>query len=161
MTTVQFDFNLTERFELEYIGEDNKAHRPLMVHRALFGSVERFFGVLIEHYAGAFPLWLAPVQVAVLPITDRANEYVEQVARSLREAGLRVETNTRGDKIGAKIRNAQLQKIPFMLVCGDREMEEGKVAVRERSRGDIGAMSLEEFRELALRLVRTRALVNE
>src|SRR5215204_46798 len=161
LTTVQFDFNLPERFELEYIGEDNRAHRPLMVHRALFGSVERFFGVLIEHYAGAFPLWLAPVQVAVLPITDRVNEYVGQVARSLREAGLRVETNTRGDKIGAKIRNAQLQKIPFMLVCGDREMEEGQVAVRERSRGDIGAMSLEEFREMALRLVRTRALVNE
>ncbi|HEX8294365.1 MAG TPA: threonine--tRNA ligase, partial [Pyrinomonadaceae bacterium] len=132
LTTVQFDFNLPERFELEYVGEDNKAHRPLMVHRALFGSVERFFGVLIEHYAGAFPLWLAPVQVAVLPITDRANDYVEGVARQLREAGLRVETNTRGEKIGAKIRNAQLQKVPFMLVCGDREMEEGKVAVRER-----------------------------
>jgi threonyl-tRNA synthetase len=161
LTTVQFDFNLPERFGLEYIGEDNRAHRPLMVHRALFGSVERFFGVLIEHYAGAFPLWLAPVQATVLPITDRVNDYAEQVARSLREAGLRVETNTRGDKIGAKIRNAQLQKIPFMLVCGDREMEEGKVAVRERSRGDIGAMPLEEFRELALRLVRTRALVNE
>ncbi|HEX7315303.1 MAG TPA: threonine--tRNA ligase [Pyrinomonadaceae bacterium] len=161
LTTVQFDFNLPERFELEYIGEDNRAHRPQMVHRALFGSVERFFGVLIEHYAGAFPVWLAPVQVAVLPITDRVNDYVEDVARQLREFGLRVETNTRGEKIGAKIRNAQLQKIPFMLVCGDREMEEGKVAVRERSRGDIGAMSLEEFRELAVRLVRTRALVNE
>jgi threonyl-tRNA synthetase len=161
LTTVQFDFNLPERFELEYIGEDNRPHRPQMVHRALFGSTERFFGVLIEHYAGAFPVWLAPVQVAVLPITDRANDYVEQVAGELRQAGLRVETNTRGEKIGAKIRNAQLQKIPFMLVCGDREMEEGKVAVRERSRGDIGAMSLEEFRELALRLVRTRALVNE
>jgi threonyl-tRNA synthetase len=161
LTTVQFDFNLPERFELEYIGEDNKPHRPLMVHRALFGSVERFFGVLIEHYAGAFPMWLAPVQVAVLPITDRINDYVEGVARSLRETGLRVETNTRGEKIGAKIRNAQLQKIPFMLVCGDREMEEGQVAVRERSRGDSGAMPLEEFRELALRLVRTRSLVNE
>ena len=106
-------------------------------------------------------MWLAPVQVAVLPITDRVNDYVEGVARRLREAGLRVETNTRGDKIGAKIRNAQLQKIPFMLVCGDREMEEGQVAVRERSRGDIGAMSLEEFRELAVRLVRARSLVNE
>lgn len=159
--TVQWDFNLPERFGLEYIGEDNKAHQPVMVHRALFGSIERFFGILIEQYTGAFPIWLAPVQVAVLPITDRVNDYVEDVARQLREAGLRVETNTRGDKIGAKIRNAQLQKIPFMLVCGDREMEEGKVAVRERSRGDIGAMSLEEFRELALRLVRTRALVNE
>ncbi|HLM57154.1 MAG TPA: threonine--tRNA ligase [Pyrinomonadaceae bacterium] len=161
LTTVQFDFNLPERFELEYVGEDNKPHRPLMVHRALFGSVERFFGVLIEHYAGAFPLWLAPVQAAVLPITDRVNGYAEQVARELREAGLRVEVNLRGDKIGAKIRNAQLQKIPFMLVLGDREMEEGKVAVRERSRGDIGVMSLEEFKETAQRLVRARALVTE
>src|SRR5947209_10204991 len=143
--TVQWDFNLPERFELEFIGEDNKPHRPVMVHRALFGSIERFFGVLIEHYAGAFPLWLAPVQVAVLPITDRVNDYAEGVARELRESGLRVELNTRGDKIGAKIRNAQLQKIPFMLVCGDREMEEGKVAVRERSRGDIGAMPLAEL----------------
>jgi threonyl-tRNA synthetase len=159
--TVQWDFNLPERFGLEYIGEDNRPHQPVMVHRALFGSIERFFGILIEQYTGAFPMWLAPVQVAVLPITDRVNDYVEDVARRLREAGLRVETNTRGDKIGAKIRNAQLQKIPFMLVCGDREMEEGKVAVRERSRGDIGAIPLEEFRELALRLVRTRALVNE
>ena len=159
--TVQWDFNLPERFGLEYVGEDNKAHRPVMVHRALFGSIERFFGILIEQYTGAFPLWLAPVQVAVLPITDRVNDYVERVAQELREAGLRVETNTRGEKIGAKIRNAQLQKVPFMLVCGDREMEEGKVAVRERSRGDIGAMPLEEFRDLALRLVRTRALMNE
>ncbi len=156
--TVQWDFNLPERFGLEYVGEDNKPHRPVMVHRALFGSIERFFGILIEQYTGAFPLWLAPVQAVVLPITDRVNEYAERVARGLREAGLRVETNTRGDKIGAKIRNAQLQKIPFMLVCGDREMEEGKVAVRERSRGDIGAMSLGEFRELAARLVRTRSL---
>jgi threonyl-tRNA synthetase len=159
--TVQWDFNLPERFELEYIGEDNRPHRPVMVHRALFGSIERFFGILIEQYTGAFPTWLAPVQVAVLPITDRVNDYAEQVARELREAGLRVEVNTRGDKIGAKIRAAQLQKIPFMLVCGDREMEEGKVAVRERSRGDIGAMPLAEFKEWAARLVRTRALTNE
>ncbi|HEV2859828.1 MAG TPA: threonine--tRNA ligase [Pyrinomonadaceae bacterium] len=161
LTTVQFDFNLPERFELEYVGEDNKPHRPLMVHRALFGSVERFFGVLIEHYAGAFPLWLAPVQAAVLPITDRVNDYAERVARELRGAGLRVEVNLRGDKIGAKIRNAQLQKIPLMLVLGDREMEEGKVAVRERARGDIGVMSLEEFKETARRLVQSRALVTE
>ncbi|MET0647609.1 MAG: threonine--tRNA ligase [Pyrinomonadaceae bacterium] len=159
--TVQWDFNLPERFGLEYVGEDNRAHQPVMVHRALFGSIERFFGILIEQYTGAFPVWLAPVQVAVLPITDRVNDYVEGVAQQLRDAGLRVETNTRGEKIGAKIRNAQLQKIPFMLVCGDREMEEGKVAVRERSRGDIGAMPLEEFRDLALRLVRTRALSME
>src|SRR5918997_1625870 len=159
--TVQWDFNLPERFDLEYIGEDNKPHRPVMVHRALFGSIERFFGILIEQYAGAFPMWLAPVQVALLPITDRVNDYAEEGARQLRRAGLRGEGNTRSEKGGAKIRNAQLQKIPFMLVCGDREMEEGKVAVRERSRGDIGAMPLEEFRDLALRLARTRALVNE
>jgi threonyl-tRNA synthetase len=159
--TVQWDFNLPERFELEYIGEDNKPHRPVMVHRALFGSIERFFGVLIEHYAGAFPMWLAPVQVAVLPITDRINEYAEKIAQELRGSGLRVEVNVRSDKIGAKIRDAQLQKIPFMLVLGDREMEEAKVAVRERTKGDIGAMALNEFKEMATRLVKTRALKNE
>jgi len=117
--------------------------------------------VLIEHYAGAFPMWLAPVQIAVLPITDRINDYAGQVAQQLRDAGLRVEVNVRNDKIGAKIRDAQMQKIPFMLVLGDREMEEGKVAVRERTKGDIGAMSLDEFRELAQRLVKSRALKNE
>jgi len=158
--TVQWDFNLPERFELEYIGEDNKPHRPVMVHRALFGSIERFFGVLIEHYAGAFPLWLAPVQVAVLPITDRINEYAEQVAQELRVAGLRVEVNLRNDKIGAKIRDAQMQKVPFMLVLGDREVEESKVAVRERTKGDIGAMSVDEFKEMARRLVESRAISN-
>src|ERR1041384_6164306 len=158
--TVQWDFNLPERFELEYIGEDGRAHRPVMVHRALFGSIERFFGVLIEHYAGAFPMWLAPVQAAGLPITDRVNEYAEAVARDLRDSGLRVEVNVRSDKIGAKIRDAQMQKVPFMLVLGDREMEEGKVAVRERTKGDIGARSLDDFREMATRLVKTRALTN-
>ena len=158
--TVQWDFNLPERFELEYIAEDNKPHRPVMVHRALFGSIERFFGVLIEHYAGAFPMWLAPVQVAVLPITDRINGYAEKIAHELRGAGLRVELNVRSDKIGAKIRDAQMQKTPFMLVLGDRELEDGKVAVRERTKGDIGAMSLDEFKEMATRLVKTRALKN-
>jgi threonyl-tRNA synthetase len=157
---VQFDFNLPERFQLEYIGEDNKPHRPVMIHRALFGSMERFFGVLIEHYAGAFPLWLAPVQVAVLPITDRINEYAEEVGRELRAAGMRVEMNLRSEKIGAKIRDAQLQKVPFMLVLGDREVEQKAVAVRERASGDIGAMSLEEFKEMARKLVETRALTN-
>ncbi|HEY3104867.1 MAG TPA: threonine--tRNA ligase, partial [Pyrinomonadaceae bacterium] len=159
--TVQWDFNLPERFQLEYIGEDNKPHRPVMVHRALFGSIERFFGVLIEHYAGAFPMWLAPVQVAVLPITDRINEYAAKVAQELRGAGLRVEVNVRSDKIGAKIRDAQLQKVPFMLVLGDRELEDAKVAVRERTKGDIGAMSLDDFKEMATRLVKSRALTNE
>jgi threonyl-tRNA synthetase len=160
LTTVQFDFNLPKRFQLEYIGEDNRPHQPIMIHRALFGSMERFFGVLIEHYAGAFPMWLAPVQVAVLPITDRINDYAQKVAAQLHDAGLRVEVNVRSDKIGAKIRDAQLQKIPFMLVLGDREMDEDKVAVRERTKGDIGAMSLDEFKELATRLVTTRALNN-
>lgn len=145
LTTVQFDFNLPERFELEYIGEDNQPHRPVMVHRALFGSVERFFGVLVEHYAGAFPLWLAPVQVAVLPITDRINEYASNVAAALAEAGFRVEANTRSDKIGAKIRDAQMQRVPYMLILGDQELEAGNVAVRHRREGDLGAMSLEEF----------------
>lgn len=158
--TVQWDFNLPQRFDLEYIGEDNKPHRPVMVHRALFGSIERFFGVLIEHYAGAFPMWLAPVQVAVLPITDRINEYAERVAKELRSTGFRVESNLRSEKIGAKIRDSQMQKVPFMLVLGDREMEQNQVAVRERSKGDIGVMSLPEFSEMARKLVAERALVN-
>ena len=158
--TVQWDFNLPERFELEYIAEDNMRHRPVMVHRALFGSIERFFGVLIEHYAGAFPLWLAPVQVSVLPITDRINEYAESVARELRAAGLRVEVNTRSEKVGAKIRDAQMQKVPFMLVLGDREMEQGNVAVRERARGDLGSMPTEDFKRMARALIESRALSN-
>jgi threonyl-tRNA synthetase len=143
--TIQLDFNLPERFQLEYTGDDNLKHRPFMIHRALFGSIERFFGVLIEHYAGAFPLWLSPVQVAVLPITDRINDYADGIAAKLREAGFRVESNTRSDKIGAKIRDAQMQKIPYMLILGDQELEAGKVAVRDRKQGDIGAMPLEEF----------------
>ena len=159
--TVQYDFNLPERFELEYTAEDNKPHRPVMVHRALFGSIERFFGVLIEHYAGAFPLWLAPVQVSVMPITDRVNEYAEKVAAELRNAGLRVESNLKSEKIGAKIRDAQMQKVPFMLVMGDREMEEGNVAVRERLKGDIGVMSTNDFVEMARKLVERRALTND
>lgn len=156
--TIQLDFNLPERFELEYTAEDNQKRRPVMIHRALFGSIERFFGVLIEHYAGAFPLWLAPVQVAVLPITDRINEYADAVSTELRAAGFRVEANLKSDKIGAKIRDAQLQKIPYMLVLGDKELEEQKVAVRERKQGDIGAMSLEEFEEMITQQKLLRAL---
>jgi len=144
--TIQVDWNLPDRFELEYTAEDNQKHRPVMIHRALFGSIERFFGVLIEHYAGAFPLWLAPVQVAVLPITDRINEYAEKVAANLRASGFRVETDTKSDKIGAKIRDAQLQKVPYMLILGDKELEENTVAVRQRKEGDIGAMSLDDFK---------------
>ncbi len=143
--TIQLDFNLPERFELEYTGDDGNKHRPFMIHRALFGSIERFFGVLIEHYAGAFPLWLAPVQVSVLPITDRINDYAEGVTKALKDAGFRVEFNSRSDKIGAKIRDAQLQKVPYMLVLGDQELENNTVAVRHRKEGDLGAISLEEF----------------
>ena len=160
LSTVQFDFNLPERFEMEYIGDDNQKHRPVMVHRALYGSVERFFGVLVEHFAGAFPFWLAPVQISVLPITDRINEYAEKIGKELKDAGFRVEVNTKSDKIGAKIREAQIQKVPFMLVLGDKELEENKIAVREKTKGDIGQMTLEEFKELARRLKETRALTN-
>jgi threonyl-tRNA synthetase len=143
--TIQLDFNLPQRFELEYTGEDNLKHQPFMIHRALFGSIERFFGVLVEHYAGAFPLWLAPVQVAVLPITDRINEYAETVGKQLKNDGFRVEVNTKSDKIGAKIRDAQMQKVPYMLVLGDKEIDENLVSVRERRQGDVGTMTLEEF----------------
>jgi len=160
LSTVQFDFNLPKRFELEFIGDDGQKHQPVMVHRALFGSVERFFGVLIEHYAGAFPFWLAPVQVVVLPITDRINEYAEKIGKELKDSGFRVETNLKSDKIGAKIRDAQLQKVPFMLVLGDKELEENKIAVREKAKGDIGQMTLEEFKEMAQKLKETRALTN-
>lgn len=159
LSTVQFDFNLPERFQLEYIGDDNKPHRPVMVHRALLGSVERFFGVLIEHYAGAFPFWLAPVQVAVLPITDRINEYAKSIADDL-EKSFRVELNTKSDKIGAKIREAQLQKVPFMLVLGDNELNENNVAVRERKTGDMGTMTIEEFKKMLHRLKTSRSLSN-
>ncbi len=158
LSTVQFDFNLPDRFELEFIGVDNKPHRPVMVHRALFGSVERFFGVLIEHYAGAFPFWLAPVQVAILPITDRISDYAESILKELKELGFRVEADLRSEKVGAKIRHAQLQKVPFMLILGDKELEEHKVAVRERKQGDIGQMTLAEFKEMAQRMKDSRAI---
>ena len=159
--TIQIDFNLPERFRLEYKAEDNEVHRPVMIHRALFGSVERFFGVLIEHFAGAFPFWLAPVQIAVLPITDRINDYAESVAQELKQAGFRVELNTRSDKIGAKIRESTMNKVPFMLILGDKELEEQTVAVRDRTKGDLGAVKLEAFIERAQKLKKTRALTTE
>src|ERR1035441_9224872 len=145
LSTVQFDFTLPRRFELEYIAEDGKPHQPLMVHRALYGSIERFFGILIEHYAGAFPVWLAPVQAAVLPITDRQTEYARAVQRQLEAAGIRATVDERNEKVNLKIREAQMQKIPYMLVVGDREQQNGQVAVRNRKHGDLGAKPLAEF----------------
>ena len=145
LSTVQFDFTLPRRFELEYIAEDGKKHRPLMVHRALFGSVERFFGILVEHYAGAFPVWLAPVQAAVLPITDKQAAYASEVAEKLKAAGVRVTVDDRNEKVNLKIRDAQLQKVPYMLVIGGREAEAGQVAVRHRKRGDLGPVSTDDF----------------
>jgi threonyl-tRNA synthetase len=141
-TTVQFDFNLPERFDIAYIGEDGKEHRPYMVHRALFGSIERFFGVLIEHYGGAFPLWLAPVQATIIPIADRHVEYAETLIDDLKAEGLRVEIDSRSERMQAKIRDAQLQKVPYMLVVGDKEQEAGTVAVRHRDGSNLGTMPL-------------------
>ncbi len=145
LTTVQFDFNLPKRFKLEYVGEDGSRHQPLMVHRALLGSIERFFGVLIEHYAGAFPTWLAPVQVSVLPVSGKFSEYAAKVTKHLQDAGLRVHFDDRNEKLQAKIRDAQMQKIPYMLIIGGKEAEAGTVAVRHRSKGDLGGRSLEQF----------------
>lgn len=140
--TVQLDYNLPERFELEYIGQDNRAHRPVMIHRAPFGSMERFVGMLIEHFAGAFPLWLAPEQARVLPLSDKSLDYAQQVERQFREAGFRVTTDAKSSKVQAKIRDAQLELVPYMLVVGPKEAEEGKVALRDRIEGDLGAMPI-------------------
>ena len=147
LSTIQFDFILPERFDMAYIGEDGQEHRPYMIHRALFGSMERFMGVLIEHFAGAFPVWLAPIQATLIPIADRHFEYAEKVAAQLREAGVRVDVDQRSERMNAKIRDAQLQKIPYMLVVGDREAEAEQVAVRLRSGEDLGALSVETFLE--------------
>ena len=143
--TIQLDFQMPERFDLTYIGEDGEKHRPVMLHRVIFGSIERFIGVLIENYAGAFPTWLAPVQVKLLPIADAHIEYAKEVQAKLADVGIRVELDDRNEKIGYKIREAQLQKIPYMLVLGDKEKEAGTVGVRSRKDGDIGAMDLDEF----------------
>ena len=148
--TIQLDYNLPERFDLKYIGADNAEHRPVVIHRAIYGSFERFIALLIEHFAGAWPLWLAPVQAVVLPISDRHAEYARGVADRLRAAGLRAELDDRQEKIGFKIREAQLQKIPYMLVAGDREAADGTVAVRSRSGGDLGPRNVDEFLQAAL-----------
>jgi threonyl-tRNA synthetase len=154
LSTVQFDFNLPARFELEYKGEDGELHQPVMVHRALFGSVERFFGVLIEHYAGAFPFWLAPVQVGLVPISSEKHlVYAEQVKTTLEAAGVRVELDARNEKMNAKIRDFGLQKVPFILILGDKESASTSVSVRTRGKGDQGSVTLDEFVARAQKLV--------
>jgi threonyl-tRNA synthetase len=159
LTTVQLDFNLPRRFKLEYVGEDGARHQPLMVHRALFGSIERFFGVLIEHYAGAFPAWLAPVQVSVLPVSGKFSEYADKVAKHLKDAGFRVHNDDRNEKLQAKIRDAQMQKIPYMLIIGGKEAEAGTVSVRHRAKGDLGPRPLDQFISDLRQEIDTRAII--
>ncbi len=156
--TIQLDMQLPERFELEYVGEDGEKHRPVMIHRVVLGSIERFIGVITEHFAGAFPAWLAPVQVKILPVTDRAAEYADSVAAQLDAQGFRVEVDHRSEKIGKKIREATLEKIPYMLVVGDRDMENGTVSPRRRSGEDLGAMALADFAARLKEEVDTKAL---
>ena len=155
--TIQLDMQLPERFELEYTGADNEKHRPVMIHRVVLGSIERFIGVITEHFAGAFPLWLSPVQVEVLPVSNAFNDYGAEVAKKLDEAGIRVHLDDRNEKIGYKIREAQLQKTPYMLVVGEREKNDGTVSVRTRAGEDKGAVKVEEFLAQALEEIRTKA----
>ena len=145
--TVQLDYSMPERFELSYTGADNAEHRPVMIHRALLGSFERFIGIMLEHYGGELPLWLAPVQAIVLPVSDRFNEYGQSVRERLRADGLRVELDERGESVGRKIREAELRKVPYMLIVGERERDHGAVSVRRHRGGDTGSDSVEKFSE--------------
>jgi threonyl-tRNA synthetase len=154
--TIQLDFLMPEKFDLTYIGEDGQKHRPVMIHRVVFGSIERFIGILIEHYGGAFPVWLAPVQVRILPIADRHHEYAYKVRDSLLQAGVRAEVNDRNEKIGYKIRASEVEKIPFMLVVGDKEVAEGTVSVRERGKGDTGSVPVASFVARVVEEIRER-----
>ncbi len=160
-STIQVDFHNPNRFELEYVGDDNKPHRPVMVHRALLGSLERFFGVLIEHYAGAFPLWLAPTQAVVIPVAEKQHEYARGVAEALRAKGLRIQLDDRNEKLGYKIREAQVHKVPYMLVVGDKEIEAKTVSVRHRHAGDVGTMDVEALGNKIARLAAERAVAEE
>ena len=155
--TIQLDMNLPERFDLTYTGADGEKHRPVMIHRVVFGSIERFIGILIEHFAGAFPTWLSPVQVKILTITSRCDERAKEISAILDKAGYRPELDLRNEKIGFKIREAQMQKVPYMIVLGDKEVETGEVAVRGR-KGDLGAMKLEDFMAKLKEEVETKAL---
>jgi threonyl-tRNA synthetase len=156
--TIQLDYEVPDRFDLKYIGADNSEHRPVVIHRAIYGSIERFIAILIEHYAGAFPLWLAPLQMIVLPIADRHLPYARGVAEKAAAAGFHVEVDDRQEKIGYKIREAQVQKVPYMLVVGDKEAADGTIAVRSRSAGDVGAHALDAFIAAARHEVEAKAL---
>lgn len=155
-TTIQVDFNLPERFNIKYAGSDGREHRPIMIHRALMGSLERFFGVLIEHYAGDFPVWLAPIQARILTISDKHIPYAEVVFRRLKDAGIRVELDDRGEKLGMKIREAEIKKVPYMLIVGDKESEGGIVSVRSRAKGDLGSLKIEKLIELMKKQIELR-----
>jgi threonyl-tRNA synthetase len=154
--TIQLDYQLPQRFEMEYVGADGQKHRPVMIHRTAFGSIERFFGILIEQFAGAFPTWLAPVQVKVLPISDKYNEYAEKVKKQLEEKNIRAEVDERAEKIGYKIREAQMEKVPFMFVVGEKEVENNSVSVRERKQGDMGSMNIDEIANVILNKIASR-----
>lgn len=155
--TIQLDFLMPEKFDLNYIGEDGQKHRPVMIHRVIFGSIERFIGILVEHFAGAFPVWLAPVQVKLLTVTDRSKEYANILKEKMEPLGIRVELDLRNEKIGYKIREAQLQKVPYMLILGDKEMESKTVAVRKRGVGDVGSMEVQELIERVLREIKEKS----
>ncbi|MBP3921767.1 MAG: threonine--tRNA ligase [Ruminiclostridium sp.] len=159
--TIQLDFQLPLRFDIDYTGADGEKHKPIMIHRVVFGSIERFIGILTEHFAGAFPLWLSPVQVELMPIADRHNEFTEKVANELKKFGIRVDIDSRSEKIGFKIREAQLQKVPYMLVIGDKEVETGNVSIRCRKRGDIGAMSVEEFCAMVKKEIEEKTIITD
>lgn len=143
--TIQLDYQLPERFELSYIGKDGEKHRPVMIHRVAFGSIERFIGILIEHYAGKFPLWIAPVQVKILPISDKFMDYAKQIEKAMYDAKIRVELDDRAEKIGYKIREAQLEKVPYMIIVGEKELNEGNISVRSRDLGDLGFKNTDDF----------------
>ncbi|MEL6496629.1 MAG: threonine--tRNA ligase, partial [Cyanobacteria bacterium J06623_7] len=152
-STIQVDFNLPERFDMEYVAADGSRQRPIMIHRAIFGSLERFYGILIENYAGDFPLWLAPIQIRLLPVSEEQREYGETVAANLKQAGYRVEMDCSGKRLGKQIRNAELEKIPVVAVIGKREVETQTLSVRTRKQGDIGTMNLAELKESLERVI--------
>ena len=155
--TIQLDFQLPQRFEAEYVAEDGTKKRPIMIHRVCFGSIERFIGILIEHYAGKFPVWLAPVQVKVIPVSEKSMEYASGVYEKLKAAGIRVELDHKDEKVGYKIRQAQLEKVPYMLVLGEKEAAEGAITVRSRDKGDLGRAQLDDFIQEIKKLTETRA----